>query len=148
MTKQSKRMQHIATKVSKLDVYPVADAFKLLAEFAEKIKFKESVDVAIRLGIDAKKSDQSIRGAAVLPHGTGKTNRVAVFAEAVTAEEAKNAGADLVGFEDLITDIKAGKIAFDVLITTPEYMPKLAKLGQVLGPKGLMPNKKSGTLVK
>lgn len=148
MAGNSRRMKDIAAKTSKLDVYSVDEAVQLLAEFSARIKFKESVDVAVRLGVDTKKSDQSVRGSTVLPHGTGKLHRVAVFADGDAAETAKSAGADVVGFEDLLDRIKDGNIDFDVLITTPDYMPKLGKFGQILGPKGLMPNPKVGTVAK
>ena len=144
----SKRMNTVAAKISKQEVYQISDAVQLLTECSAQIKFKESVDVAVRLGVDTKKSDQSVRGSAVLPHGTGKSNKVAVFADGEAADVARGAGADLVAFEDLLADIKEHKIDFDVLITLPEHMPKLGKLGQILGPKGLMPNPKVGTVTK
>jgi large subunit ribosomal protein L1 len=123
----------------------VADAIKLVKEGASA-KFNESIDVDINLGIDAKKSDQTVRGAIVLPKGTGKTVRVAVFAQGDKAQAAKDAGADIVGFEDLAAQVKEGKIDFDVAIATPDAMRVVGQLGQVLGPRGLMPNPKVGTV--
>jgi large subunit ribosomal protein L1 len=125
--------------------YPVNDALELVKKTATA-KFDESVDVAINLGIDAKKSDQSVRGSVVLPRGTGKSVRVAVFAQGANAEKAKAAGADIVGFEDLGEKIKAGFMDFDVVIATPDAMKIVGTLGQVLGPRGLMPNPKVGTV--
>ena len=141
----SKRMKAIVEKVDADKLYPIADALKLVKENA-KAKFDESIDAAINLGIDAKKSDQLIRGAVVLPNGTGKTVKVAVMAEGDAADAAKKAGADTVGFEDLAEDIKKGNMNFDVLIATPDAMKILGALGQILGPKGLMPNPKVGTV--
>ena len=126
-------------------MYPIADALALVKECASA-KFDESIDVAVQLGVDAKKSDQVVRGAVVLPNGTGKTKRVAVFAQGAKAEEAKAAGADVVGFEDLAAEIKAGKIDFDVVIASPDAMRIVGQLGQILGPRGLMPNPKVGTV--
>jgi large subunit ribosomal protein L1 len=141
----SKRTKALRTKVDRDKTYPVADAIKLVKEGASA-KFNESIDVAINLGIDAKKSDQTVRGAIVLPKGTGKTVRVAVFAQGDKAQAAKDAGADLVGFEDLAAQVKGGKIDFDVAIATPDAMRVVGQLGQVLGPRGLMPNPKVGTV--
>jgi large subunit ribosomal protein L1 len=141
----SKRTKALRTKVDRDKTYPVADAIKLVKEGASA-KFNESIDVAINLGIDAKKSDQTVRGAIVLPKGTGKTVRVAVFAQGDKAQAAKDAGADIVGFEDLAAQIKEGKIDFDVAIATPDAMRVVGQLGQVLGPRGLMPNPKVGTV--
>src|SRR5210317_2369730 len=141
----SKRMKAIVEKVDADKLYPIADALKLVKENA-KAKFDESIDAAINLGIDAKKSDQLIRGAVVLPNGTGKTVKVAVMAEGDAADAAKKAGADTVGFADLAEDIKKGNMNFDVLIATPDAMKILGALGQILGPKGLMPNPKVGTV--
>ena len=141
----SKRTKVLRTKVDRDKTYPVADAIKLVKEGASA-KFNESIDVAINLGIDAKKSDQTVRGAIVLPKGTGKTVRVAVFAQGDKAQAAKDAGADIVGFEDLAAQVKEGKIDFDVAIATPDAMRVVGQLGQVLGPRGLMPNPKVGTV--
>ena len=125
--------------------YPVDDAFKLVKEFA-KAKFNESVDAAINLGIDAAKSDQQVRGSTVMPHGIGKTVRVAVFTSGKNADAAKAAGADIVGMEDLAEQVKAGKMDFDVVIASPDAMRIVGQLGQILGPRGLMPNPKVGTV--
>ena len=141
----SKRTKALRTKVDRDKTYPVADAIKLVKDGATA-KFNESIDVAINLGIDAKKSDQTVRGAIVLPQGTGKTVRVAVFAQGDKAQAAKDAGADIVGFEDLAAQVKEGKIDFDVAIATPDAMRVVGQLGQVLGPRGLMPNPKVGTV--
>ena len=141
----SKRMKALSSQVDRERVYPVEDGLKLVKETA-KAKFDESVDAAINLGIDSKKSDQSIRGAIVLPSGTGKKTRVAVFAQGDAAEAAKKAGADIVGFEDLAEQIKKGVMDFDVVIATPDAMKIVGTLGQVLGPRGLMPNPKVGTV--
>ncbi len=141
----SKRYKALASKVDRDKLYPLADALALVKETA-KAKFDESIDVAVNLGIDAKKSDQLVRGSVVLPKGTGKTVRVAVFAQGAKAEEAKAAGADIVGFEDLAESIKAGKMDFDVVIASPDAMRIVGQLGQVLGPRGLMPNPKVGTV--
>ena len=141
----SKRTKALRTKVDRDKTYPVADAIKLVKEGASA-KFNESIDVAINLGIDAKKSDQTVRGAIVLPKGTGKNVRVAVFAQGDKAQAAKDAGADIVGFEDLAAQVKEGKIDFDVAIATPDAMRVVGQLGQVLGPRGLMPNPKVGTV--
>lgn len=141
----SKRTKALRTKVDRDKTYPVADAIKLVKDGASA-KFNESIDVAINLGIDAKKSDQTVRGAIVLPKGTGKTVRVAVFAQGDRAQAAKDAGADVVGFEDLAAQVKEGKIDFDVAIATPDAMRVVGQLGQVLGPRGLMPNPKVGTV--
>ena len=141
----SKRMKALSSQVDRDKLYLVEDGLKLVKETA-KAKFDESVDAAINLGIDSKKSDQSIRGALVLPSGTGKTTRVAVFAQGDAAESAKKAGADIVGFEDLAEQIKKGVMDFDVVIATPDAMKIVGTLGQVLGPRGLMPNPKVGTV--
>ncbi len=140
-----KRMKTQLAKVDRLKNYPLDDALKILKGTASA-KFDESVDVAINLGIDAKKSDQNVRGTAVMPRGTGKKVRVAVFADGNAAEAAKKAGADIVGFQDLADQIKAGKIDFDLAIATPEAMRIVGQLGQILGPRGLMPNPKVGTV--
>ena len=145
MAKLSKRTQAIRKKVDTQKVYPAADALKLVKECANA-KFDESVDVSVQLGIDAKKSDQAVRGSVVLPAGSGKTKRVAVFTQGAKAEEAKAAGADIVGFEDLAARIKEGFLDFDVVIASPDAMRVVGGLGQVLGPRGLMPNPKVGTV--
>ena len=145
MSKLSKRQKAMQGKVDHNRSYAVADALKLAKDFATA-KFDESIDVAVSLGIDPRKSDQLVRGSVVLPAGTGKTVRVAVFAQGEKAEVAKAAGADIVGFEDLAADIKAGNLNFDVVIATPDAMRIVGQLGQVLGPRGLMPNPKVGTV--
>ena len=142
---ESKRYKALKTKVEHMKLYPVQDALKLIKDNATA-KFNESVDVSINLGIDAKKSDQAVRGSVVLPAGTGKTVRVAVFAQGDKAKEALAAGADIVGFEDLAEQIKAGNIDFDVAIASPDAMRVVGQLGQILGPRGLMPNPKVGTV--
>jgi large subunit ribosomal protein L1 len=145
MAHHSKRTKTIRSKVQLNTSYPLPDALKLVKETATA-KFDESVDVAVVLGIDAKKSDQSVRGSVVLPAGTGKTVRVAVFTQGAKAEEAKAAGADIVGFEDLAAKVKGGFMEFDVVIASPDAMRVVGQLGQVLGPRGLMPNPKVGTV--
>lgn len=145
MAKIAKRLQKIAGLVDVNKTYPVADALDLVKKTATA-KFDESVDVAINLGIDAKKSDQAVRGSVVLPRGTGKTVRVAVFAQGENAKKALDAGADIVGFEDLAERIKGGFMDFDIVIATPDAMRVVGALGQVLGPRGLMPNPKVGTV--
>ena len=140
-----KRLKTQLAKVDRMKNYPLDEALKILKDTASA-KFDESVDVAINLGIDAKKSDQNVRGTAVMPRGTGKNVRVAVFAEGNAAEAAKKAGADIVGFQDLADQIKLGKIEFDLAIATPEAMKIVGQLGQILGPRGLMPNPKVGTV--
>jgi large subunit ribosomal protein L1 len=141
----SKRRKALVTRVDRGKSYPVIDAMKLVKETATA-KFDEAVDVAVNLGIDAKKSDQTVRGSVVLPAGTGKKVRVAVFAPGDKAQAARDAGADLVGMEDLAEQIKAGKIDFDVVVAAPEAMRVVGQLGQILGPRGLMPNPKVGTV--
>ena len=141
----SKRIQALQAKVDRNKLYPVEEALNLVKETATA-KFDESVDAVINLGIDARKSDQLVRGALVLPHGTGKSKRVAVFAQGAAAEAAKAAGADIVGFDDLAEQIKGGMLDFDVAIATPDAMRVVGTLGQVLGPRGLMPNPKVGTV--
>jgi len=141
----SKRYKAIATKVDRNKLYALTDALALVKENAVA-KFDESIDVAVNLGIDARKSDQLVRGSVVLPRGTGKTVRVAVFAQGAKAEEARAAGADIVGFDDLAESIKAGNLDFDVVIASPDAMRLVGQLGQVLGPRGLMPNPKVGTV--
>lgn len=145
MTSVSKRRGAIVGKVDRAKAYPVIDAMKLVKETATA-KFDEAVDVAVNLGVDASKSDQSVRGAVVLPAGTGKSVRVAVFAQGEKAEAAKAAGADVVGMEDLAESVKSGKLDFDVVIAEPAAMRVVGQLGQVLGPRGLMPNPKVGTV--
>ncbi len=140
-----KRLKAQLAKVDRMKNYPLDEALKILKGTASA-KFDESVDVAINLGIDAKKSEQNVRGTAVMPRGTGKKVRVAVFAEGNAAEAAKKAGADIVGFQDLADQIKQGKIDFDLAIATPEAMRVVGQLGQILGPRGLMPNPKVGTV--
>ena len=143
----SKRYKAIAGKADRAKVYAAAEALKIVKE-AATAKFDESIDVAINLGIDAKKSDQTVRGSVVLPAGTGKTTRVAVFAQGERANEARAAGADVVGLDDLAADIKGGKLDFDVVIATPDSMRVVGQLGQILGPRGLMPNPKVGTVTQ
>ena len=143
----SKRYKAIRAKVDRAKAYPVQEALKLIKGNATA-KFNESVDVAINLGIDAKKSDQAVRGSIVLPQGTGKSVRVAVFAQGDRAQQARDAGADIVGFDDLANDIKGGKMDFDVVIATPDAMRVVGQLGQILGPRGLMPNPKVGTVTQ
>jgi len=145
MARDSKRTKAIHAKVERNKLYPAADALKIIKETATA-KFDESVDVAVVLGIDAKKSDQAVRGSVVLPAGTGKSVRVAVFTQGAKVEEAKAAGADIVGFEDLAAKIKEGFMDFDVVIASPDAMRVVGALGQVLGPRGLMPNPKVGTV--
>ncbi len=145
MAKLSKRMKEIRTKVDAEKFYDAVEALDLLKSLSS-VKFTESVDVAVNLGVDPKKSDQVVRGASTLPNGTGKTVRVAVFAQDANAEAAKEAGADIVGFEDLAETIKGGDLDFDVVIATPDAMRVVGQLGTILGPKGLMPNPKVGTV--
>ena len=140
-----KRLKAQLAKVDRMKNYPLDEALKIIKDTASA-KFDESVDVAINLGVDAKKSEQNVRGTAVMPRGTGKKVRVAVFAEGTAAEAAKKAGADIVGFQDLADTIKQGKIDFDLAIATPEAMRVVGQLGQILGPRGLMPNPKVGTV--
>ncbi len=145
MAKLTKRMRVIREKVDGTKEYGITEAVALLKELATA-KFVESVDVAVNLGIDARKSDQNVRGATVLPNGTGRTVRVAVFTQGANAEAAKAAGADLVGMEDLAEQIKKGEMNFDVVIASPDAMRVVGQLGQILGPRGLMPNPKVGTV--
>jgi large subunit ribosomal protein L1 len=145
MTHLTKRVKANRAKTEVNKSYPLAEALKLVKETATA-KFDESVDIAVVLGIDAKKSDQSVRGSVVLPGGTGKTVRVAVFTQGAKADEAKAAGADIVGFEDLATKVKGGFLDFDIVIASPDAMRVVGTLGQVLGPRGLMPNPKVGTV--
>lgn len=145
MAKLSKRTTALREKIDRTKLYPVTEALTLIKETATA-KFDESVDVAVQLGIDPKKSDQLVRGSVVLPAGTGKTVRVAVFAQGDKAEAAKAAGADIVGLDDLAERIKAGQMDFDVVIASPDTMRVVGALGQILGPRGLMPNPKVGTV--
>ncbi len=145
MSRASKRMRAIRDQIEPGKVYAVDDALSLLKQVS-KLKFKESVDVAVRLGVDPRKSDQNVRGSTVLPNGTGKSVRIAVFAQGENADKATAAGADVVGMDDLHDQIKGGDLDFDVVIATPDAMKVVGKLGQVLGPRGLMPNPKVGTV--
>ena len=145
MAKISKRLKALTAKIDTQKLYALDDALKLVKECATA-KFDESIDVAVQLGIDAKKSDQVVRGAVVLPAGTGKSVRVAVFAQGEKAEQARAAGADIVGMEDLAEQVKAGNLNFDVVIASPDTMRVVGTLGQILGPRGLMPNPKVGTV--
>ena len=143
--KLTKRQKQVAGKVDSTKLYPLDNALALVKECATA-KFDESIDVAVQLGIDAKKSDQVVRGAVVMPNGTGKSKRVAVFAQGAKAEEARAAGADIVGMDDLAAEIKGGKMDFDVVIASPDTMRVVGTLVQILGPRGLMPNPKVGTV--
>ena len=145
MAKLTKRQKALAGKVDTTKLYALERALSLVKECATA-KFDESIDVAVQLGIDAKKSDQVVRGAVVMPHGTGKTKRVAVFAQGAKADDARAAGADVVGMEDLAEQIKGGNLNFDVVIASPDTMRVVGTLGQILGPRGLMPNPKVGTV--
>ena len=145
MTKLNKRQKAVKEKVEHGKLYAADDAMALLKDLP-KVKFTESVDVAVNLGVDPRKSDQVVRSATVLPHGTGKTVRVAVFTQGENAEKAKAAGADIVGFEDLAEEVKKGNMDFDVVIASPDAMRIVGQLGQILGPRGLMPNPKVGTV--
>ena len=145
MAKLSKRRRAIEERVDSTKAYAIDEAVTLLTELA-KTKFSESIDVSVNLGVDPKKSDQVVRGATTLPHGSGKDVRVAVFAQGEFAEKALAAGADIVGFEDLAEQVKAGELNFDMVIATPDAMRVVGQLGKVLGPRGLMPNPKTGTV--
>jgi len=145
MAKIGKRMRAIREKLKPGQVYDLDVALEMLKKFST-VKFRESVEVSVNLGVDPKKSDQVVRGATVLPHGLGKSVRVAVFAQGAKAEEARAAGADIVGLEDLAASIKAGNIDFEVCIASPDTMRVVGPLGQILGPRGLMPNPKVGTV--
>lgn len=147
MVKSSRRINAIKEKVEAGKAYPVMEALDLLKGLSS-VKFDESVEVAVNLGIDARKSDQAVRGSTVLPKGTGKTVKVAVFAQGEQADAAREAGADAVGFDDLAERMQGGEIDYDVVIATPDAMPTVSKLGKVLGPRGLMPNPKVGTVTK
>ncbi|NOY72469.1 MAG: 50S ribosomal protein L1 [Gammaproteobacteria bacterium] len=145
MAKLTKRKKLFSERVDAEKAYVFEDAIALLKELSSA-KFNESVEIAINLGVDPRKSDQVVRSATVLPHGTGKTVRVAVFAQGANADKAKEAGADLVGFDDLAASIKSGELNFDVVIASPDAMRVVGQLGQILGPRGLMPNPKVGTV--
>ena len=145
MAKLSKRMQAVRAQAVRGKVYPAEEAFRLLKDLS-KVKFVENVDVAVNLGVDPRKSDQVVRGATVLPHGIGKSVRVAVFAQGAAADAAKEAGAERVGMDDLAEEVKAGQMDFDVVIASPDAMRVVGQLGKILGPRGLMPNPKVGTV--
>ena len=145
MAKLSKRQQALAKKVDPQKSYPLTDALNLVKECATA-KFDEAIDIAVQLGVDAKKSDQVVRGSVVMPSGTGKSVRVAVFTQGAKADEARAAGADIVGMEDLAEQVKAGNLNFDVVVASPDAMRVVGGLGQILGPRGLMPNPKVGTV--
>ena len=145
MAKLTKKQKALAGQFDRQKFYPLNEALALVKKLANA-KFDESVDVAVGLGVDARKSDQTVRGSVVMPAGTGKSVRVAVFAQGAKAEAARAAGADVVGFEDLASDVKAGKLDFDIVIATPDAMRVVGQLGQILGPRGLMPNPKVGTV--
>jgi large subunit ribosomal protein L1 len=147
MAKISKRKQAIRAKVDPNREYPLDEALELARELATA-KFRETVEVAVNLGVDPRKSDQMVRGSTVLPNGTGKSTRVAVFAQGDQAEAAESAGADVVGFEDLAERVQGGELDFDVVIATPDAMRVVGRLGQILGPRGLMPNPKVGTVTQ
>ena len=145
MAKLTKRQKAIREKIDPVKLYPVDEAFSLLKSLSS-VKFSESVDVAVNLGVDPRKSDQVVRGSTVLPNGTGKSVRVAVFAQGPAADAAKEAGADKVGMDDLAAEVKAGNLDFDVVVAAPDAMRVVGQLGQILGPRGLMPNPKVGTV--
>ncbi len=145
MARMTKRMRAISEVLGDRDMLPIDEALQLIKDVA-KTKFDESVDVSVNLGVDPRKSDQNVRGSTVLPNGTGKTVRVAVFAQGAAADAAREAGADVVGFEDLAEQVKAGQMDFDVVIAAPDAMRVVGALGQILGPRGLMPNPKVGTV--
>ena len=145
MARSTKRTRAIAEKIDRSKAYPIEEAVDLLSEIS-KVKFKESFDVSVNLGVDPRKSDQVVRGATTLPHGVGKAVRVAVFTQGDNVDKAKAAGADLVGLEDLAEQVKAGKLDFDVVIASPDAMRVVGQLGKILGPRGLMPNPKTGTV--
>jgi len=145
MSKQSKRQRALREKLDRNRQYDITEALGMVKEFATA-KFNESVDVSINLGVDPRKSDQVVRGATDLPHGTGKKTRVAVFAQGAGADAAKEAGADIVGMDDLAEQVKAGKLDFDVVVAAPDAMRVVGQLGKILGPRGLMPNPKVGTV--
>lgn len=145
MAKLSKRMKNIRANVDVTKEYEINEAVALLQKLAT-VKFTESIDVSVNLGVDSRRSDQNVRGATVLPHGTGRNVRVAVFTQGANAEKAKEAGADIVGMDDLAAQVKAGVMDFDVVIASPDAMRVVGQLGQILGPRGLMPNPKVGTV--
>lgn len=145
MTARSKRLRTMRDKVDRTRLHDISEALALVKEMATA-KFNESIDVSVNLGVDPRKSDQVVRGATLLPHGTGKTTRVAVFAQGAAADAAKDAGADIVGMEDLADQVKAGNLDFDVVIAAPDAMRVVGQLGKILGPRGLMPNPKVGTV--
>ena len=145
MAKPTKRRRAVAEQVDAAKFYPIGEAVNLLSELATA-KFKESFEVAVNLGVDVRKSDQTLRGASTLPHGTGKPVRVAVFAQGDKAAKAEAAGADVVGLEDLAERVKGGELNFDVVVATPDAMRVVGQLGKLLGPRGLMPNPKTGTV--
>ncbi|MBA3662538.1 MAG: 50S ribosomal protein L1 [Gammaproteobacteria bacterium] len=145
MTKLSKRQQKISELISTAKNYSPKEAFEIFKQMPP-LKFKESVDLAVNLGVDPRKSEQAVRGSIVLPHGTGRSIRIAVFTSPANMDAAREAGADLVGLEDLAEQVKAGKIDFDILLATPDAMRVVGQLGQILGPRGLMPNPKDGTV--
>ncbi|MAA74396.1 MAG: 50S ribosomal protein L1 [Salinisphaeraceae bacterium] len=145
MAKLSKRKKLFAEKIDPAKVYSLDEALSLLKELSNA-RFKESLEVAVNLGIDTRKSDQVVRGSTVMPNGTGRSVRVAVFTQGANADAAKEAGADIVGYEDLAEQVQKGEINFDIVIASPDAMPVVGKLGQILGPKGLMPNPKTGTV--
>lgn len=145
MKKIAKRLQNLQSKVEKGKIYDLDSATTLVKSLASA-KFDETVEIAMRLGVDPRHADQMIRGAVVLPHGTGKKVRVAVFAKGIKADEAKDSGADIVGDDDLVQSIKEGNLNFDMVIATPDMMAMVGKVGKILGPKGLMPNPKTGTV--
>ncbi len=145
MAKLSKRLKTIREKIRPGQALPATEAFDLLREVS-KVKFRESVDVSVNLGVDPRKSDQVVRGSTVLPNGTGKTVRVAVFTQGANADAAREAGADVVGMDDLAEQVRAGELNFDVVIASPDAMRVVGQLGQILGPRGLMPNPKVGTV--
>lgn len=147
MPKRSKRIVEIKKQVQKNKLYPIVDAISLIQSFPPA-KFQESVDVSVNLGVDVRKSDQVVRGSSVLPHGTGKKVRVAVFTQSANVDIAKAAGADMVGLEDLAEQVKGGMMDFDVVIATPDAMRVVGTLGKILGPRGLMPNPKVGTVTQ
>lgn len=147
MARESKRLREMREKIEPGKAYPIEEAFALVKQFATA-KFDESVEVAINLGVDTRKSDQVVRGATVMPRGTGKQVRVAVFAQGANAENARAAGAEVVGFDDLAAEVKGGRMDFDVVIASPDAMRVVGQLGPVLGPRGLMPNPKVGTVTQ
>ena len=147
MAKITKRRKAVSEKIDRSRLYPAEEAFGLLKELST-VRFSESVDVSVNLGVDPRKSDQVVRGSTVLPNGTGKQVRVAVFTQGPNADAAKEAGADIVGMDELAADVKAGNMDFDVVIASPDMMGQAGKLGRILGPRGLMPNPKTGTVTR